>query len=69
MSIRSYPFHFLPLKLSNKEMNFSFPPLRLPNKGMEEYSKMIHFIHFLFISFLPPKRDLKEYEGVWIYEN
>ena len=50
MSVPSYLFHFLILKLPNKGMNFPFSPLKLPNKGMEEYSKMILFIpfHFLF---------------------
>ena len=46
MSVPSYPFHSLSLKLSNKRMDFSFPPLKLPNKGREEYSKMILFIPF-----------------------
>ena len=60
MSVPSNPFYSLPLKLSNKEMSFSFPPLKLPNKGREEYSKIIFFIHFHFIPFLPPKRALRE---------
>ena len=55
MSVHSYQFHSLPLKLPNKGMNFLFPPLKLPNKGIEEYSKII-----LFISFSPPKRGLNE---------
>ena len=46
MSIPSYPFHLLTLKLANKEMNLPFPPLKLPNKGREEYSKNIPFIPF-----------------------
>jgi len=58
MSVPSYPFHSLPLKLPNKGMNFSFLPLKLPNKGREEYTKMILDIHFHSISFLPPKRSL-----------
>ena len=41
MSVPSYPFHYLLLKLPNKGMSFPFPPLKLPNKGKEEYSKMI----------------------------
>ena len=53
MSVLSYPFHSLLLKLPNKEMDFPFPPLKLSNKGMKEYSKMI-----LFIPFPPPKRGL-----------
>ena len=32
MSVPFYPFYFLPLKLSNKIMNFSFIPLKLLNK-------------------------------------
>ena len=44
MSVPSYPFHSLLLKLSNK--------------GMEEYSKMILFIPFYSIQFPPPKRSL-----------
>ena len=56
MSVPSYPFHSLPLKLSNKEMNFPFLPLKLPNKGMEEYSKMIFFY---FFPFPPLKRGLR----------
>ena len=46
MSVPSYQFHSLLLKLPNKGMDFPFPPLKLPNKGMEEYSKMILFILF-----------------------
>ena len=46
MSVPSYPFNSLPLKLPNKRMGFSFPPSKLPNKGMREYSKMILFIPF-----------------------
>ena len=61
MSVPSYPFHSLLLKLSNKEMNFPFLPLKLPNKGMEEYSKIILFIPFHFIPFPPPKRGLRYY--------
>ena len=59
MSVPSYPFHSLPLKLLNKGINFSFPPLKLLNKGREEYSKIIIFIHFHSIPF-PPKRDLSK---------
>ena len=59
MSVLSYPFHSLLLKLPNKRMSFLFPPLKLPNKGREEYSKMIIFISFHFIPFPPPKRGLK----------
>ena len=44
MSVPSYPFHSLPLKLSNK--------------GIEEYSKIIFFIYFLSIPFFSPKRGL-----------
>ena len=35
MSVSSYPFYFLPLKLSNKGMIISFPLLKLQNKGMD----------------------------------
>ena len=59
MSVPSYPFHFLLLKLQNKRMDFPFPPLKLPNKGREECSKIILFIHFPSIPFLPPKRGLR----------
>ena len=40
MSVPSYQFHSLLLKLLNKGMSFSFPPLKLPNKRREEYSKI-----------------------------
>ena len=46
MSVPSFPFHSLLLKLPNKEMRFSFSLLKLPNKKREEYSKMIIFIYF-----------------------
>ena len=46
MSIPSYPFYSLPLKLQNKGISFPFPPLKLPNKEIEEYYKMIIFIFF-----------------------
>ena len=59
MSIPSYPFNFLLLKLPNNGMSFPSPPLKLPNKGREEYSKMILFIPFHSISFLPPKTKPK----------
>ena len=55
MSISSYPFHFLSLKLPNKGMDFPFLPLKPPNKGREEYSKIIFFIPFHSIPFPPPK--------------
>ena len=47
MSVLSYPFHSLLLKLPNKGMSFPFPSLKLSNKGSEEYSKIILFIPFL----------------------
>ena len=59
MSVSSYPFHSLLLKLQKKEMSFPFPPLKLSNKRMKEYSKMIFFIRFYSFPFPPPKRDLK----------
>ena len=37
----SYPFHSLPVKLSNKGMDFPFHLLKLLNKEMEEYSQII----------------------------
>ena len=52
MSDPSYPFHFLPLKLSNKRMKFLFPLLKLlKKKEREEYSKIIFFISFHSILF------------------
>ena len=60
MSIPSYPFHSLSLKLSNNKMNFSFSPLKLPNKGREKYSKNIIFISFHSIPFPPPKQGLRD---------
>ena len=59
MTVLFYLFHSLSLKLPNNIMNFAFPPLKLPNKGREEYSKIIFFISFYFISLSPPKRGLK----------
>ena len=64
MSVPSYPFHFLPLKLPNKGINFSFPPLKLPNKEREEYSKIIFFIPFHSIQFPPPKRGFRELQSL-----
>ena len=58
MSVHSYPFHSLPLKLLNKKIDFLFSSLKLSNKRMEEYSKMILFIHFHSIPFPPPKWKL-----------
>ena len=58
MSVSSYPFYSLPLKLPNKRISFLFPPLKLPNKGNEEYSKIILFIYFHSISFTLPKWEL-----------
>ena len=55
MSVPFYPFHSLPLKLPNKEMDSPFPPLKLPNRRMKEYSKIILFIPFHSIPFPPPK--------------
>ena len=59
MSVPSYPFHSLLLKLPNKWMSFLFLPLKLPNKGNEEYFKIILFTHFHYISLSPSKRGLK----------
>ena len=58
MSVLSYPFYFLTLKLPNKGIEFPFPPLKLPNKGREEYSKIILSIPFHSIPFSPSKRGL-----------
>ena len=65
MSVPSYPFHSILLKLPNKGMSFSFPPLKLPNKGIEEYFKCILFILFHSIPFPPPKQGL----GNFIYKH
>ena len=65
MSVPSYPFHSILLKLPNKGMSFSFPPLKLTNKEIEEYSKIILFILFRSILFPPPKRGL----GNFIYKH
>ena len=59
MSVPSYSFHSLPIKLPNKGIGFTFPPLKLSNKGNDEYSKLIFFIHFYSILFLPPKQGLR----------
>jgi len=40
MSVPSYLFYSLSLKLPNKGMNFPFIPLKLPNKRREEYYKL-----------------------------
>ena len=58
MSVPSYPFHSLSLKLQDKRIDFPFPLLKLSNKGREEYSKMILFIHFHSIPFPPLKWKL-----------
>ena len=58
MSVPSYPFPSLLLKLPNKGMDFLFPSLKLLNKGREKYYKMIIFIHFHSILFPPPKQSL-----------
>ena len=57
MSIPSYLFYSLLLKLPNKGMGFPFPSLKLPNKGREEYSKIILLI--LFHSLLPNEALLR----------
>ena len=56
MSVSSYSFHSLLLKLPNKRMSFSFLLLKLPNKGREEYYKIILFIFFHSISFTHSKQ-------------
>ena len=50
MSVLSYSFRLLLLKLPNKGMSFPFIQLKLQNKRSEEYSKMIFFIPFHFHS-------------------
>ena len=72
MSVPSYSFHSLSLKLLNKRISFSFPPLKLPNKGREEYFKIIIFIHFYSIPFSPPKKNQTtcpkqrcEFRSIW----
>ena len=62
MSVLSYSFHSLPLKLPNKGIEFSFPPLKLPNKGREEYFEIILLIHFNSILFPPSKGGFRETE-------
>ena len=57
----SYQFHFLPLKLSNKRMNFLFPSLKLPNKGREEYSKLFFSFYSILSSQMRPKRINQTY--------
>ena len=69
MSVSSYPFYYLSLKLSNKVMNFPFIPLKLPNKGREEYSNIIPFISFYSISFPPPKRGLRQINQIIVLAN
>ena len=44
MSIPSYPFYSLPLKLQNKGISFPFPPLKLPNKEIEEFNENVKYI-------------------------
>ena len=58
MSILSYPFHSLPLKLTNKGMDFPFPPLKLPNKRKEKYSKIIFLFFSIPFHFLLPNKSL-----------
>ena len=55
MSVSSYSFYSLPLKLQDKGMHFPFPSLKLSNKEIEEYYKII----FLFISIhsIPPPKQ------------
>ena len=48
MSVLSYSFYFLPLKLLNKGMYFPFPPLKLPNKEMEDYSMSCSYFAVLW---------------------
>ena len=64
MSVPSYLFYSLSLKLPNKGMDFPFPPLKLPNKRREEYSKIILFIPFHSIPFPPPKRIVSSFHSI-----
>ena len=61
MSIPSYSFHSLPLKLPNKGMSFSFSLLKLSNKEIKEYFKIILFI--LFYSLLPNEALVTTLQG------
>ena len=61
MSIPSYSFHSLPLKLPNKRMSFSFSLLKLSNKEIKEYFKIILFI--LFYSLLPNEALVTTLQG------
>ena len=65
MSIPFYSFYTLPLKLSNKGMDFTFPPLKLSNKEIKEYYKIILFIPF---HSLIPNKSLR-FDLVEILEN
>ena len=58
MNVPSYLFYSLLFKLPNKGMSFLFPSLKASNKEREEYSKIIHFIHFHSILFPFSKRGL-----------
>ena len=60
MSIHSYSFHYLPLNLPNKGIDFPFSLLKLSNKRRKKYYKIILFIQFHSILFSPPKQWLKE---------
>ena len=68
MNVLSYSFYSLPLKLSNKEMDFSFPLLKLPNKGNENYSKIILFISFSHSKVVFGWGENRE-DGKWREEN
>ena len=58
MSVPFYPFYFLPLKLSNKEMNLPLS-IKTPKQGKERIFKFFFFYSF---PFSPPKRGLKVYK-------
>ena len=60
MSIPSYPFHFLILKLLNNWMNFPFPPLKLP-KTREWKNILKLFSSFIYIPFYSLLTFMVEY--------
>ena len=68
MSVSSYSFHSLSLKLPNKEIKFSFLPLKLLSKGREEYSKIIPLIFFPFHSILSFQMKGKCFKESWIQD-
>ena len=68
MNVSFYLFHSLPFKISNKGMDFLFLLLKFPNKGMNGYSKIIFFIHFLSLKWEVRGRSLWKALGSKIKE-